>query len=166
MRQSIYREEKPNQTSKEPCRFLTDLFLWGMEKRVQPSWQQKQTWSGPQLQLDLRSMWSVLQQIGHLTRYVAALGWVLIQVLSVTSSVVSAWPLVSRAGHSGVLRCPICWSTDHILRRSSCSCGPLHVCFCCQATYRVTTNKYPPRKEPSCRRDWGSAWRTRDQRLV
>ena len=65
MRQSIYREEKANQTSKDPCRFLTDLFLWGMQQRVQPIWQQQQTWSGPQLQLDLRGMWSVLQQIAH-----------------------------------------------------------------------------------------------------
>jgi hypothetical protein len=65
MRQSIYREEKANQTSKDPCRFLTDLFLWGMQQRVQPSWQQQQTWSGPQLQLDLRGMWSVLQPTGH-----------------------------------------------------------------------------------------------------
>ena len=30
MRQSIYREEQPDQTSKDPCSFLTDLFLWGM----------------------------------------------------------------------------------------------------------------------------------------
>ena len=42
------------------------------------------------------------------TRYFSALGWVLIQVLLVSSSVVSAWPLVSRAGHDGVLGCPFC----------------------------------------------------------
>jgi hypothetical protein len=42
------------------------------------------------------------------TRYVSALGWVLVQVLLVSSSVVSAWPLVSRAGHDGVLGCPVC----------------------------------------------------------
>ena len=42
------------------------------------------------------------------TRYVAALGWVLVRVLLVFSSVVSAWPLVSRAGHDGVLGCPFC----------------------------------------------------------
>jgi hypothetical protein len=30
------------------------------------------------------------------------------------------------------------------------------------ATYRVTTNKYPPRKEPSCSRYGGSTWRPRD----
>ena len=42
------------------------------------------------------------------TRYVAALGLVLIQVLLVSSSVVSAWPLVSHAGHDGVLGCPVC----------------------------------------------------------
>ena len=65
-------------------------------------------------------------------RYVAASSWVLLQVLLVSSSVVSAWPLVSRAGHDGVLGCPVYWSTDHILRRSSCSCGPLHVFFWCQ----------------------------------
>jgi hypothetical protein len=65
MRQRIYREEQPDQTSKDPCSFLTDLFLWDMQQRVQPSWHHKQTWSGPQLQLDLRSMWSVLQQTGH-----------------------------------------------------------------------------------------------------
>jgi hypothetical protein len=42
------------------------------------------------------------------TRYFSASGWVLIQVLLVSSSVVSAWPLVSRAGHDGVLGCPVC----------------------------------------------------------
>jgi len=42
------------------------------------------------------------------TRYVSALGWVLIQVLLVSSSVVSDWPLVSRAGHDGVLGCLFC----------------------------------------------------------
>ena len=42
------------------------------------------------------------------TRYFSALGWVLIQVLLVSSSVVSAWPLVFRAGHDGVLGCPFC----------------------------------------------------------
>jgi hypothetical protein len=104
MRQSIYREEKPNQTSKDPCRFLTDLFLWGMQQRVQPSWQQKQTWCGPQLQFDLRSMWSVLQQTGH---------------------------------------------------PSTPSC-PARETRCQAATYRVTTNKHPPRKEPSCIRHGGS----------
>jgi hypothetical protein len=53
-------------------------------------------------------------------------------LLLVSSSVVSAWPLVSRGGHDGVLGCPVCWNTDRILHRSSCSCGPLHVSFCCQ----------------------------------
>ena len=42
------------------------------------------------------------------TRYVSALGWVRVQVLLVYSLVVSAWPLVSRAGHDGVLGCPVC----------------------------------------------------------
>ena len=31
MRQNIYREEKPYQESKDPCSFITDLFLWGMQ---------------------------------------------------------------------------------------------------------------------------------------
>jgi uncharacterized Zn-finger protein len=39
---------------------------------------------------------------------VSALGLVLVQVLLVSSSVVSACPLVSRGGHNGVLRCPFC----------------------------------------------------------
>ena len=92
MRQTDYREEKPDQASKDPSavnrvlylwcmwkrfwqrrcqkqryenprRFFTHLFLWGM--RVQPSWHHKQIWSGPQLQLDLRSIRSVLQQNGQ-----------------------------------------------------------------------------------------------------
>ena len=42
-----------------------DLFLWGMRQRVQSSWHQKEAWSSPQLQLDLRSMRSVFQQTGH-----------------------------------------------------------------------------------------------------
>ena len=42
-----------------------DLFLWGMRQRVQPIWHQKEAWSSPQLQLDLRSMRSVFQQTGH-----------------------------------------------------------------------------------------------------
>jgi hypothetical protein len=66
------------------------------------------------------------------TRYVSALGWVRVQVLLVSSSAVSAWPLVSHGGHDGVLGCPFCWHTGRILHRSSCSCGPLHACFCCQ----------------------------------
>ena len=65
MRQWIYREEQPDQTSKDPCSFLTNLFLWGMRQGVQSTRPQKEAWSGPQLQLDLRSMWSVLQQTGH-----------------------------------------------------------------------------------------------------
>ena len=32
MRQRIYREEQPNQISKDPCRFFTDLFLWDMRQ--------------------------------------------------------------------------------------------------------------------------------------
>jgi G:T-mismatch repair DNA endonuclease (very short patch repair protein) len=38
----------------------------------------------------------------------SVLGWVLVQVLLVSSSAVSAWPLVSHAGHDGVLGCPFC----------------------------------------------------------
>ena len=34
------------------------------------------------------------------------------------------------------------------------------------ATHRVTTNKHPPLKEPSCSRHGGSTWRPRDQSLV
>ena len=65
MRQKIDREEQPDQTSKDSCSFLTDLFLWGMRQGVQSTRPQKEAWSVPQLQLDLRSMWSVLQQTGH-----------------------------------------------------------------------------------------------------
>jgi hypothetical protein len=45
-------------------RFLTDLFLWVCDKMFcrADNRNQKQTWRGPQLQLDLRSMRSVLQQ--------------------------------------------------------------------------------------------------------
>jgi hypothetical protein len=39
--------------------------------------------------------------------HVSALGWVLVQVLLISSSAVSAWPLVSRAGHDGVIGNPI-----------------------------------------------------------
>ena len=65
MRQRIYREEQPDQASKDSCRCFTDLFLWGMRKRVQPTRPQKEAWSGPQLQLDLRCMRSVFQQTGQ-----------------------------------------------------------------------------------------------------
>jgi hypothetical protein len=47
MLQRIYREEQPNQASKDPRRFFTDLFLWGMRQRVQSSWPQKEAWNGP-----------------------------------------------------------------------------------------------------------------------
>jgi len=65
MRQAVYREEKPDQASKDSCRLFTDLqqqYLW---QRVQPSWQQKEAWNGPHLQLDLWSMRSVFQQTGQ-----------------------------------------------------------------------------------------------------
>jgi hypothetical protein len=94
MQQTDYRDEKPDQASKDPSavnrvlylwcmwnrfwqrrcqkqryenprRFFTHIFMWGMRQRVQPSWHHKQIWSGPQLQLDLRSMRSILQQNGQ-----------------------------------------------------------------------------------------------------
>jgi hypothetical protein len=52
--------------------------------------------------------------------------------LLVSSSEVSAWTLVSHAGHDGVPGCPVYWNTDRMLRRSSCSCWPLHVSSWCQ----------------------------------
>jgi hypothetical protein len=36
-----------------------------------------------------------------------------------------------------VLGCPICWNTDHILRKSSCSYGPLHASFCGQLDWTL-----------------------------
>ena len=66
------------------------------------------------------------------TRYVAASSRVLVQVLLVSSSVISAWHLIFHSGHDGVLRCSVCWNTERILRRSSCSCGPLHASSWCQ----------------------------------
>jgi hypothetical protein len=68
---------------------------------------------------------SLCSFIWMVTRYFSASGWVLIQVLLVSSLVVSAWPLVSRAGHDGVLGCPFCWNTDRILHRSNHTCVPL-----------------------------------------
>ena len=47
MRQRIYREEQPDQASKDTCRFFTDLFLWDMRQRVQPTRPQKEAWGYP-----------------------------------------------------------------------------------------------------------------------
>ena len=55
MRQAVYREEKPDQTSKDSCRFFTDLQLQYLWQRVQSTRPQKEAWSGPQIQLDLRN---------------------------------------------------------------------------------------------------------------
>ena len=128
MRQRIYREEKPDQTPKDPCSFLTDLFLWGMQQSVQLTRPQKQTWSGPQLQLDLRSMWSVLQQTGQPST--------------------PSCPARETRGQAE--------TTDEETSSTWSRTQPK------AATYRVTTNKYPPRKEPSCSRYGGSTWRPRD----
>ena len=65
MRQAVYREEKPDQASKDSCRFFTDLQLQYLWRRVQSTRPQKEAWSGPQIQLDLRSMRSVFQQNWH-----------------------------------------------------------------------------------------------------
>ena len=65
MWQAVYREDQLDQASKDPCRFFTNLQLQYLWQGVQPSWHQEEAWSGPQLQLDLQSMWSVFQQTGH-----------------------------------------------------------------------------------------------------
>ena len=131
MRQSIYREEKPDQASKDPCRFFINLFLWGIRQRVQPSWHQKEAWSGLQQQLDLRSMRSVLQQTGYPST--------------------PSCPARETRGQAE--------PTDEETSSTWIRTQPK------AATYRVTTNKYPPRKEPSCSRHGGSTWRPRDQSL-
>ena len=47
MRQRISREEQPDQASKDSCRFFTDLILWDMRQRVQPTRPQKEAWGYP-----------------------------------------------------------------------------------------------------------------------
>ena len=42
MRQRISREDQPDQASKDSCRFFTDLILWDMRQRVQPTRPQKE----------------------------------------------------------------------------------------------------------------------------
>ena len=116
MRHRIYREEKPDQASKDPCIFFTDLFLWGMrQSSVEPTPE-----SGPQIQLDLRSMWSLFQHTGQ----------------------------------PSTPSCPARETSSTWIRTQPKA-----------ATYRVTTNKYPPRKALSCSRHGGSTWRPRDQSL-
>ena len=69
MQQAVYREEKPITSYEDPPEESNDVwadlqlqYLW---QGVQPSWQQEEAWSGPQLQLDLWSMRSVFQQTGQ-----------------------------------------------------------------------------------------------------
>ena len=69
MRQRIYREEQPDQTSIDPCSFLTNLFLWGMRQGVQSTRPQKKAWSGPQLQLDLRVCGQYFNRLDILARH-------------------------------------------------------------------------------------------------
>ena len=47
MRQRISREEQPDQASKDSCIFFTDLILWDMRQRVQPTRPQKEAWGYP-----------------------------------------------------------------------------------------------------------------------
>jgi hypothetical protein len=92
----------------------------------------RKTWSGPQLQLDLCSMWSVFQQTGQPSTPSCPARETRGQAETTDEEISSTW----------------------IRTRDEA------------ATYRVTTNNDPPRKEPSCSRHGGSTWRSRVQSLI
>ena len=134
------REMRQAVTSYEdPCRFFTDLQLQYLWQRVQPSWHQKEAWGYPWTAsaLHLPDLQPFLPENGPLSP-----------------------EFVDPPEKNGP---DITDRTKENYQEETVTPSWTQPKA---ATYRVTTTKDPPRKEPSFSRHGGSTWRSRDQSLV